>query len=109
MAVLLEGFYIVVCNKYIGLEVWKIHNIAISNKNWKQLRRLRDDKGFKHYNEIIQFLIVNHEVNVNCIHLSNQTYNEIVAIREKNSCKDNDETIMNMIAVLREYQKEISN
>jgi len=84
-----------------------MHNIPISKTVWKQLRQLRDDNGFNHYNGIIQFLIVSHEGNVNCVHLSNETFNELVGIREKNGCADDNETIMNMIAVLREYQNEI--
>ncbi len=86
-----------------------MQNIAISKGVWKELRQLRDQEGLKHYNAIIQFLIEYYKGSGNAIHLSSETCSEIIRIGDKNGCKDVDETIKNMIILLRKYQNKNGN
>ena len=32
-------------------------NISISNKNWRRLRKVRDEQGFKHFNKTLGWLM----------------------------------------------------
>lgn len=81
-------------------------NIPISNKNWRKLRKIRNEQGFKHYNKTLEWMIAQvFSPEKTTITLEPQIFDRLVEIKEDNNCDSFGKVIESMISELLSYQE----
>jgi hypothetical protein len=82
-------------------------NIPISNKNWRRLRKVRDNLGFQHFNRTIEWLMWQvFSPDKTMITLEQEIFDRLVEIKEDNGYDTIGETICHMIAELMDYEEK---
>lgn len=81
-------------------------HIPISNKNWRRLRKVRDNLGFQHYNRTVEWLLQQACFqDKNTITLEQEIFDRLSEIKEDNNCGSFGKVIENMISELLSYQE----
>ena len=82
--------------------------IPISNKNWRRLRKIRDEQGFKDYNKTLEYLteqVFSPDKNKTMIAVDSEIFDRLVEIKADNHYATISETIHLMIEEILNYQE----
>lgn len=82
-------------------------NVPLSNKNWRMLRKVRDEQGFKHYNKTLEWMIAQvFSPEKTTITLEPEIFYRLVEIKADNHYATISETIGRIIGELLDYQEK---